>query len=35
METEDDLKNLETGDDFEKNFAENEYEKRGSIPVRK
>jgi len=26
---------IEHGKEFEQNFAENEYEKRGSIPVRK
>jgi len=26
---------MEQGEEFERNFAENEYEKRGSIPVRK
>lgn len=35
QETEEDITDLETGKEFEQNFAENEYEKRGSIPVRK
>jgi hypothetical protein len=35
-ETEEDIQgDLETGKEFEQNFAENEFEKRGSIPVKR